>query len=40
MAYIPKNKIKTNLIAGPNELVDINGNEYIGSYHKLATGRI
>jgi len=40
MAYIPKNKIKTNLIAGPNELVDINGNEYIGSYYKLATGRI
>jgi hypothetical protein len=38
--YIPKNKIKTNLIAGPNQLVDINGNGYVGSYYKLSTGRI
>jgi len=38
--YTPKNKIKTGLVAGPNEFVDSNGNSYTGPYYKLASGII
>jgi hypothetical protein len=38
--YIPKNKIKTGLIAGPNEFIDSNRNSYTGPYYKLASGVI
>ena len=39
MAYIPKNKIKTNLYTTGNEfIIESTGEEYIGYYYSLYTG--
>ena len=40
MAYIPKNKIQTNLYTSGEEYIILSsGQEYIGYYHKLYNGR-
>lgn len=40
MAYIPKNKIKSNLYTQGGEFTYISGNEpYIGDYHELYNGK-
>jgi hypothetical protein len=40
MAYIPLNKIVTNLYTNGEEYQFLNGDEYIGYYYKLYTGEI
>ncbi len=40
MAYIPQNKIKTNLYTSGNEFTYLNSDQiYIGYYHKLYNGK-
>ena len=40
MAYIPKNKIKTNLFTNGGEYTTANNKDYVGPYHKLSTGKV
>jgi hypothetical protein len=39
MAYIPKNKIKTNLFTNGGEFSLTNNKDYVGPYHKLYNGK-
>ena len=41
MAYVPQNRIKTNLYTSGGEYqLEINGEEYIGFYHRYYTGEV